>query len=326
MTASQTPYDVLILATGSRPFMPKMEGMYLPGSRGAEGLLPGIFAFRTLDDTRGMIHYARRDEHTSAVVVGGGLLGLEAARGLQSYGLAGPRRALGAAPDERPDGPRPAARCCRAAWSGWAITLHTGTTRHACWGPDKVRGVGLKDGSEIACDLMVVAAGIRPNADLAVTSGFSVERAVVVDDVMRTVEDDDVFAVGECAQHRGQVYGLVAPLWEQAVVLADHLTGSNPDSRYLGSRTATKLKVAGVDVASMGVTEPERDTDEHIVYSEPRTGTFKSVVIRDDKVIGATLIGDTRKVAFLQQAFDRGLPLPETRAELLFDIGGPRGG
>ena len=320
---SQTPYDVLILATGSRPFMPKMEGMYLPGSRGAEsGLLPGIFAFRTLDDTRGMIHYARRDEHTSAVVVGGGLLGLEAARGLQSYGLdvhvVHSAQHLMNAQMGRAGG-----EVLQGSLERLGYTLHTGTYTTRVWGPDKVRGVGLKDGSEIACDLMVVAAGIRPNADLAVTSGFSVERAVVVDDVMRTVEDDDVFAVGECAQHRGEVYGLVAPLWEQAVVLADHLTGSNPDSRYLGSRTATKLKVAGVDVASMGVTEPERDTDEHIVYSEPRKGTFKSVVIRDDKVIGATLIGDTRKVAFLQQAFDRGLPLPETRAELLFDIGGP---
>ena len=109
----------------------------------------------------------------------------------------------------------------------------------------------------------------------------------------------NVYAVGECVQHRGEVYGLVAPLWEQAVVLADQITGVNPENIYLGSRTATKLKVVGVEVASMGITEPERDTDEHIVFSEPKRGVFKSIVIRDDKIIGATLLGDSRKVAFL---------------------------
>ena len=169
----------------------------------------------------------------------------------------------------------------------------------------------------------MVAAGIRPNTEVALTSGFTVERAIVVDDQMRTVEDDDVYAVGECVQHRGEVYGLVAPLWEQAVVLADQITGADPSAAYLGSRTATKLKVAGVEVASMGLTEPERETDEHIVFSEPSKGTFKSIVIRDDKIIGATMLGDSRKVAFLQQAFDRGLPLPQERVELMFDLGGP---
>ena len=171
--------------------------------------------------------------------------------------------------------------------------------------------------------MVVVAAGIRPNVDLAVTSGFTVERAIVVDDQMRTVDDPDVYAVGECVQHRGEVYGLVAPLWEQAVVLADHITGADAAAAYHGSRTATKLKVAGVDVASMGLQEPEKDTDEHIVFSEPRRGVYKSLVIRDEKLVGATMLGDTSKVAFLMQAFDRGLPLPEERLEMLFDLGTP---
>ena len=147
-----------------------------------------------------------------------------------------------------------------------------------------MRGVRLRDQTEIDCDMVVVAAGIRPNTDVAVTSGFTVERAIVVDDQMRTVDDDDVYAVGECVQHRGEVYGLVAPLWEQAVVLADQITGADPHAAYLGSRTATKLKVAGVEVASMGLTEPERETDEHIVFSEPSRGVYKSMVIRDDKI------------------------------------------
>ena len=138
-------------------------------------------------------------------------------------------------------------------------------------------------------------------------SGLTVERAIVVDDQMRVVDEDDIYAVGECVQHRGEVYGLVAPLWEQAVVLADQVTGRDRTAAYLGSRTATKLKVAGVDVASMGLTSPEKETDEHIVFSEPKRGVFKSIVIRDDKIVGATLLGDSKKVAFLQQAFDRGL-------------------
>ena len=158
----------------------------------------------------------------------------------------------------------------------------------------------------IDCDLVVVAAGIRPNTDVATTSGFTVERAIVVDDQMRTVDDDRVFAVGECVQHRGEVYGLVAPLWEQAVVLADVITGTNPRATYLGSRTATKLKVAGVEVAAMGLTEPERDTDEHIVFSEPKRGVFKSVVIRDDKIIGRDSARRQQEAGILQQAFDRG--------------------
>ncbi len=318
-----TPYDKLILATGSRPFMPKMEGMYLPGSRGAEsGLIPGVFAFRTLDDTRRMVEYAKHDDHHKAVVVGGGLLGLEAARGLQSYGLSvdvvhSAQHLMNAQMGAQ------GGDVLLKSLERLGFTVHVGTHTTGVLGGDKVRGVTLKDGTEIPCDLMVVAAGVRPNTDVAMTSGFTVERAIVVDDQMHTLDDDDVYAVGECAQHRGQVYGLVAPLWEQAVVLADGITGADDTAAYMGSRTATKLKVAGVEVASMGVTGPERDTDEHIVYSEPSTGIFKSIVIRDGRIIGATLLGDSRKVAFLQQAFDRGLPLPEARAELLFDLGGP---
>ena len=174
--------------------------------------------------------------------------------------------------------------------------------------------------------MVVVAAGIRPNVDLAVTSGFTVERAIVVDDQMRTVDDDDVYAVGECVQHRGEVYGLVAPLWEQAVVLADHLTGADPDAAYHGSRTATKLKVAGVDVAVDGPAGPERDADEHLVFSEPRKGVYKS---RGHPRRQAGRRDPARRhlarSPSCMQAFDRGLPLPEERLELLFDLGAPGG-
>src|SRR3712207_6517847 len=229
-----------------------------------------------------MVDYAQRDDHHRAVVIGGGLLGLEAACGLQSHGIdvdvvhSGTplmNAQLGG------DGGEFLSR----SMASLGIGILTGPRTTSVWGPDKVRGVRLRDETEIPCDLVVVAAGIRPNTDVAVTSGFTVERAIVVDDHLRTVDDEDVYAVGECVQHRGEVCGLVAPLWEQAVVLADQITGADPTATYLGSRTATKLKVAGVEVASMGLTEPERETDEHVVFSEPKRGVFKSIVIRDDK-------------------------------------------
>jgi nitrite reductase (NADH) large subunit len=313
-----TPYDQLIIATGSRSFMPPMDGLYLPSG----GLLPGVFAFRTIDDTRNMVEYATHDDHAKAVVIGGGLLGLEAARGLQTHGLTvdvvHSGRWLMNAQLGRDGG-----EVLRRSMAELGVGILPNNRVTALWGPDKVHGVRLRDETELDCDLVVVAAGIRPNVDVALTSGFTVERAIVVDDQLRTVDDADVYAVGECVQHRGEVYGLVAPLWEQAGVLADQITGADPTAAYLGSRTATKLKVAGVEVASMGLTEPEKDTDEHIVFSEPRRGVFKSIVIRDGKIVGATLLGDSKKVAFLQQAFDRGLPLPEDRVELMFDLGGP---
>ncbi len=313
-----TPYDELIIATGSRSFMPPMDGLYDPD----QAILPGVFAFRTIDDTRRMVEYATRDDHHRAVVIGGGLLGLEAARGLQSHGIEvdviHSGRWLMNAQLGREGG-----EVLRRSMAELGIGTFTNNRAVAIWGPDKVRGLKLRDETEIECDLVVIAAGIRPNTDVAVLSGLSVERAIVVDDQMRVADETSIWSVGECVQHRGQVYGLVAPLWEQAVVLADVITGADPDAAYLGSRTATKLKVAGVEVASMGLTEPERDSDEHIVFSEPSKGTFKSIIIRDGKVVGATLLGDSKKVAFLQQAFDRGLPLPEQRVELMFDLGGP---
>jgi nitrite reductase (NADH) large subunit len=316
-----TPYDVLVIATGSRPHLPQMDGMYTPGGR----LLPGIFAFRTIDDTRTMLSYARQDHHHRAVVIGGGLLGLEAARGLQSHGIGVDVVHSGGHLMNAQLGPDGGA-VLRRSVEALGIRAHTGSRTTAILGEDKVRGVRLRDGDshrDIECDIVVVAAGIRPNVEVAVTSGLPVERAIVVDDSMRVQDEVEIYAVGECVQHRGEVYGLVAPLWEQAAVLADHVTGANPKAAYLGTRTATKLKVAGVDVASMGLQAPERDTDEHVLFSEPSRGVFKSIVIRDGKIVGATLLGDSRKVAYLTQAFDHGLPLPEERISLLFDVGAP---
>ena len=314
-------YDKLILATGSRSFFPPMAGLWADNKT----LADGVFGFRTLDDTATMI--AEAANRTRAVVIGGGLLGLEAARGLQSRGMAvdvvhaGPTL-MNAQLDD------PAGAILRKSVESLGIGVHTEkrTTEVIVGDGGRLEGILFSDGTRLDCDMLVVAAGIRPNVGLAQRAGLTVERAIVTDDHMRSVDDEDVYVVGECAQHRGQVYGLVAPLWEQAKVLADHLTGADLTSAYHGSRVATKLKVAGVDVASMGVKGPERPDDEFVQYSEPKHGVYKTVVIRDGKLVGATLVGDVSKVSFLSQAFDSGLPLPDERVSLMFDIGTPEVG
>ncbi|KGH45963.1 nitrite reductase [Modestobacter caceresii] len=307
-----TAYDQLVLATGSRSFIPPMTGLYTEG----EQLLPGVFGFRTIDDTRAML--AAAAEHERAIVVGGGLLGLEAARALQGHGLQVEVVHAGTHLMNQQLSAEAGAILANSV-EALGIVVHLATRTTEAIGPDRVRGVVLADGRAVDADMLVIAAGIRPVTEVALFSGLEVERGIVVDDQLRT-DDPDVYAVGECAQHRGELYGLVAPVWEQARVLADLLTGADPDAEYHGSRTATKLKVAGVDVATMGVNRPERDTDEFLVISEPRRGVHLSVVVRDDKLIGATLLGDTRKVAFLTQAFDRGTPLPAERIRLLVDL------
>ncbi|HEY5842943.1 MAG TPA: nitrite reductase large subunit NirB [Mycobacterium sp.] len=310
-------YDKLILATGSRAFFPPMDGLWADNTT----LADGIFGFRTLDDTAAMI--AEADNRTTAVVIGGGLLGLEAARGLQNRGLAvevvhaGPTL-MNAQLDD------PAGAILRRSVEGLGIGVHTDKrTTGVVLTDGRLSGITFADGEQLDCDMLVIAAGIRPNVGLAQRAGLRVERAIVTDDHMRSVDDDDVYVVGECAQHRGQVYGLVAPLWEQAKVLADHLTGADPRAAYHGSRVATKLKVAGVDVASMGIKAPEHPDDEFVQYSEPKHGVYKTIVIRDGKLVGATLVGDVSKVSFLTQAFDSGLPLPDERVSLMVDIGTP---
>jgi len=309
-------YDKLVIATGSRPFVPQIKGIY----RATRGFHQGVFTFRTIDDTRAMMRYARH--HERAVVVGGGLLGLEAARGLQTHGVEVTLVHAGGHLMNQQLAPAAGAILRRSVQRlGIAVELGARTTEIT--GRDEVEGVKLADGRILPCDMVVVAAGIRPNTELAALSGLAVERGIAVDDQMRVLEEADIYAVGECAQHRGELYGLVAPLWEQAKVLADHITGANPRAAYHGSRTATKLKVAGVDVAAMGVTEPEREDDEAVTFAEPGRGVYKSVIIRDDKVIGATLLGDLSKVGYLMQAFDGRMPLPRERIRLLFDLGGP---
>ena len=312
---SDEPYDNLIIATGSRSFIPPLQG--LTDSEGKPKR--GIFGFRSLDDCRHMTDYA--SGKARAVVIGGGLLGLECAHGLHSLGLEVHlvhrshwlmNQQLDAA----------AGAILKSLMETKGIRIHLGVDTAAILGDDRVSGLQFKNGETLECDLVVFATGIKPNAEIASQAGLTVERAIVVDNQMRSIDDPRIYAVGECIQHRGQTYGLVAPIWEQVKVLADHITGTNSRAAYYGSKVATRLKVAGVELASMGVTEPSDQRDETVQFAEPSRGTYKKLVIRDGRLTGAILLGDGSKTTQLLHAFETNAPLPEERRSLLFDIGG----
>jgi nitrite reductase (NADH) large subunit len=309
------PYDKLIIATGSRPFVPAMEGTIM-----ADGSFkPGVFVFRTLEDCRRITAYAQGK--ASAAVIGGGLLGLEAARGLQNFGLEVSVVHLGGHLMPQQLDPIAGGMLKTSMETLGVKVLLKKNTTHVL-GQDNVLGLRFSDGHTLECDMVVISAGIKANWEIAAGCGLPIERGIVVDDQMRT-EDRDIYAVGECAQHRGTTYGLVAPLWEQAKVLADHITEKNVHAAYHGSKVATKLKVMGVEVASMGIVEPRDPEDEVVQFSEPKRGTYKKLIIRDGRLVGGILLGDIGKAAYLMQAFDRNTPLPEERLRLLFDIGDP---
>ncbi len=309
-------YDKLLIATGSRAFIPPMKGV-----RGEDGRLkPGVFGYRSLDDCAGIVEYAKKSK--VAVTIGGGLLGLEAARSMGVLGCESHVVHLaGHLMEMQLD--VTGGEILRDAIEGMGIAVHTAKMTTEVLGEEKVTGLRFKDGTELGCDLVIVAAGIRPNSELAMRAGFTVERAIVVNDHMQSVDDMSVYVVGECAQHRGKLYGLVAPLWEQAKVFADHITQADTKAAYHGTKLATKLKVTGVDLASMGITEPSHEDDEVVQFKERKRGTYKKLIVRNGRLVGGILMGDLSKAAFLMQAFERDAPLPEERLELLFDIGTP---
>ncbi|MDR6988026.1 nitrite reductase (NADH) large subunit [Paenarthrobacter nitroguajacolicus] len=208
-------YDLLIIATGSHSFLPPMDGLHTPSGT----IRHGVFTFRTLDDARRMVQFARQKDHHRAAVIGGGPFGPEAAHGLEAQGL--------------------------------EVEVHAGSRTTAILGSDRIAGLGFRDQPNLDCDMVVVTAGIRPNVDVAVVSGLAVERGIVVDDHLRVMDEEEIYAVGECVQHRGEVYGTVPPLWEQAAVLADHVTGVDRSSMYLGTRTLP-LNTAGALLAPAG--------------------------------------------------------------------------
>ncbi|HVT09928.1 MAG TPA: FAD-dependent oxidoreductase [Polyangia bacterium] len=302
-------YDLAVLATGSQPRVPPLDGM--TGQNG--DLRPGVFVYRTMDDCVRMRAHARAGD--AAVVLGGGLLGLEAAKVLSDAGLHvtvvhAARTLMNAQLDEL------GGEMLERQIEAHGIFVRTGRTIEAVVGEASVAGVRLDDGKVLAAELLVLACGVRPRVDVARASGLPINKGVVVNDTLAT-EAAGVYAIGDCAEHAGRTYGIVAPAWEQASVLADVLTGANPQARYRGSKTYTRLKVAGVDVASMGRIDPELERDEVIQVVETRRGSYRKLIVRGNELIGAMLVGNTAAAPALVQALDRGDPLPDDPLEAL---------
>jgi nitrite reductase (NADH) large subunit len=295
-------YDRLILATGSNPFM-----IPVPGND-----LPGVVSFRDIQDVETMMAAAK--ENRNAVVIGGGLLGLEAANGLMQQGMDVTVVHIHDTLMERQlDGE--AARMLQKSLEDRGLTFRMQAQTEAILGDDQVRGVRFSDGIEIPADLVVMAVGIRPNIALAKKVGIHCERGIVVDDTMLTY-DPRVYAVGECVQHRGQAYGLVAPLFEQAKVCANHLAHLGY-SRYPGSVTSTKLKVTGIDLFSAGDFTGD-DTTENIIMKDAARGIYKKIVVKDNQICGAVMYGDTVDGAWYFQLLRDNTDISDIRDHLMF--------
>jgi assimilatory nitrate reductase electron transfer subunit len=306
-------YDRLVLATGSTALTPP-----IPGLRDESGaLVLGAALFRTRADCATIDAWARTARR--AVVVGAGVLGLEAARALAGRGLA-------VTVVQRED--RLMERQLDAvAGSVLARTLRrlgvdvvTGVSVAEVNGAERVSGVTLTDGRPVEAELLVLCCGVRPRVELARAAGLAVDRGVVVDDALRT-SDPAITAVGECAEHRGRVYGLVAPVWEQARVAATLLADPSAPVRYTGTAPVTRLKAAGVELAALGEESPreeaEPDDAEFVTFVDRARGVYQKLVVRDGRLAAAILLGDTRSAATVTQLFERGAALPPDRAGLL---------
>ena len=305
---TEAAYDRLLIATGSTPFIPP-----IPGSD-----LPGVIGYRDIADTEAMIVAASQHKH--AVVIGAGLLGLEAANGLMMRGMNVTIVHLGDWIMER-QLDKTAADMLQASLEARGMKfLLSKNTEALQVGPNgRVASVHLKDGIEVPADLVVVAAGIRPNYTLAESAGLYCGsgrvRGIHVSDTLQTVTDPSVYAVGECVVHRGVAYGLVAPLFEQAKVCANHLARYGI-GQYKGSVTSTKLKVTGIDVFSAGDFSSSEDTED-ILLLDKQGGRYKRIVLRQNRVIGAVLYGDTTDGSWLFQLLKDGQDVSEMREELL---------
>ena len=302
------PYDRLLLATGSNPFI-----IPVPGAD-----KEGVIGFRDITDVETMLASARA--HTNAVVIGGGLLGLEAANGLMKNGMnVTVVHLLDTLMERQLD--KPAASLLQASLQQRGLTFKMEAQTTALLGDERVTGVQFADGSEIPADLVVMAVGIRPNIELAQQAGIYCERGIVVNDTLQTY-DPQIYAVGECVQHRQTCYGLVAPLFEQAKVCANHLAQYGI-AHYEGSVTSTKLKVTGIDLFSAGDFN-ESEGDETLVLQDPSQGVYKKLVLRDNAIKGAVMYGDTLDGSWYFQLMREGTDISGFRSTILFgqhDVG-----
>ena len=296
------PYDVLLLATGSNPFVIPVPGVDLPG----------VVTFRDMADVDAMLAASRTHRH--AVVIGGGLLGLEAANGLALNGMDVTVVHLMPTLMERQLDVA-AGTLLAGDLERRGIKVLTAANTKALLGDDRVRAVQLADGTELPADLVVMAVGIRPNGELGRTIGLETKRGIVVDDGMRT-SDPAIYAIGECVEHRGQTYGLVAPLWDMAKVCADRIT-ETAATDYRGTVTGTRLKVTGIDMFSAGDIRDGGD-GEDIVLRDPARGVYKRLILKDDRLTGIVLYGDAAEGNWYFQLLKDATPIGALRDNLIF--------
>lgn len=297
-------YDRLVLATGSRPLLLPVAGKELVG----------ILTYRDLNDTQALIESAARFRH--AVVIGGGLLGLEAAHGLKQRGMAVTVVHLCDRLMER-QLDATAARLLKTALEKKGLRFLLGKrTEHFLERDGRVAGVRFSDGQEIAADVVVVAVGVRPNIELAQAAGLYCERGIVVNDTLQTF-DPRIYAVGECVSHRGQGYGLVAPALEMARVCASHLAQRGV-SRYPGAHSAAQLKITGIEVFSAGEFQGGGKDTEELVLRDFAQGVYKKLVLRGGKLVGGVLYGDSANAPWYMELMRSGRDVAALRETLLF--------
>jgi assimilatory nitrate reductase electron transfer subunit len=302
---SEIAYDTLVLATGSNPVLPPLRGLFTP-----DHVLPeGVHAFRTMDDCLGLSKAVRPG--VRAVVIGGGLLGVSAARALAERGAQVVLAQQSERLMERQLDPS-ASKLVARHLGDLGVEVHTECRVRdvRCVG-GAVRSVEMHDGYALDADLVVLACGVHPRVGLAQAAGLDVRKGVVVDDELRT-SDPYIRAIGDCVQHDGTVYGLAAPALEQAEVLAELLAG-RPDARYTGTRSLTRLTLAGegfFDLAAFGETEP-LPGDDVVQLTDATRGTYRKVVVRDDRLVGGVLVGELGTVGALARAWEGAEPLPD---------------
>ena len=295
-------YDRLLLGTGSNPFI-----IPVPGSD-----LPGVISFRDIHDVDQMLDATRKYQH--ATVIGGGLLGLEAAYGLMQHGMSVTVVHIADTLMER-QLDSVSGKLLQKSLEDRGMHFLMAHQTEALIGDERVSAVRFKNGLELATDLVVMAVGIRPNIELAKSAGIHCDRGIVVNDTMQTY-DPKIYSVGECVQHRGHTYGLVAPLFEQAKVCANHLAAYGI-GRYLGSTTSTKLKVTGIDLFSAGDFMGDEDSED-IVMKDAARGVYKKIVLKDNKIQGAVLYGDTVDGAWYFQLLRDQTDVSDIREQLMF--------
>jgi nitrite reductase (NADH) large subunit len=296
------PYDRLLVATGSKPFIVPVPGH----------ALPGVIGFRDLQDVDTMLAASRAGGR--AVVIGGGLLGLEAANGLLRRGMeVTVVHVTASLMNQQLDGP--AAELLRASLERRGLRILLSRQTAAIEGEGRVRSVRFSDGESIPADLVVMAAGVRPNVALAKEAGLHVERAIVVDDTLQTY-DPRIYAVGECVQHRRATFGLVAPIWDQARVCAAHLAGAG-HRRYVQQATATKLKVTGVDLYSAGDIVGGEGSED-LVLRDRRGGVYKRLVVGGRRLLGVVLYGDVADGPWYFELIQKRSDISAIRNHLLF--------